>query len=724
MTTQLYCTKLRNSIRRYQTIPPLQAILAFLGLEDNDSEQLFQELSPAISMLCDAYGIQTPVFQFDSESLNTRGILTNRPILGFVMTVQNTKSFKIYYHEILTLLHLVNAEFPDNENGKLARYALAGRRFFELYDSYCQQNKEPHIPLNCLKSVADDLISFQPQDIHNINNFVSLMEGGWRETKNITDRNVSAKEFKPVVQKINIDGQKVEYASSTPKPADDELSDSFLEDYLKTFFREVDATSPAYMNRWKQSYQKAAIAQHQQISPFARDVAQVSELRVLYNAFHEFNDGRSKQILGFLILSANTGLSLETLVEAIPRRAKKIEFPIRFQEGYSKYTYPLFALGYDNKIPDQDIYHKSGRLVTIYLPVGLSKFIRELELDRLQQINYSRIKQETSKLISQINKQSSTGLSLAKIRNSFLAHYVARWELGEMHAAIIANKQTHRTATQMNYTRFFPSQLHASYTHAFNKANEHYNFFEEHLEPVSIARDIPFGSKVVPKDQAIGSVFSFLRKKISELDGSTNFISRKKHYNYAALYTYLFLQLLTGHRPVATDTACETIFIPADKMIIISDKDNQSFSENRSVPLHDKYWQLYSRFKHIQDNLLSEHGLLSNTYSSSKQCHLLTDSLFILDEGNQRRWFSTGVIQEVLENKSILPNFLRHWLRTWLQNNNYSKTLIDHTLGHFTVGTETLNILSTLDTNRLYGDILSYQEVLLHEFMIGVYNEF
>lgn len=723
MNKQLYCIKLKKSIRRYQTIPPLRAIMAFLGLAENDSEQLFNELSPAIKILCDAYDIQAPAFQLDSESANTRGLLTHRPIIGFVLTVQETKSFSHYYYETLSLLHQVNADFPDNENGKLARYALAARRFFELYDSYCMHKNVPHMPWNCLESVATDLISFQPQDAHNINNFTSLKNGGWREIKNITDRNVSAKEFKPVVQEINIDGQKVEYASSTPEPADDELSDSFLEDYLKTFFREVDVKSPAYMNRWKQSFQKAAIAQHQQISPFARNVAHISELRVLYDAYNNANNF-SKQCIGLLIITANTGLDLETVLEAIPWRSRKIEFPIRFQENYSKFTYSISALGYENKRPDPDVYHKSGRLVTIYLPVGLSKFIGELELERLQNMKYSHIKQEVSKLISQINKQFSTGLSLAKIRNSFLAHYVTRWGLDEMHVAIISNKQTHRTATQMNYTRFLPSQIHASYTHAFHKANEYYNFFEEHLELASIARNIAFGSKVVPKNQSIGSVFSFLRNKISELDGSATFSSRRKHYNYTSLYTFLSLQLLTGHRPVATDTACETIFIPADKMIIISDKDNQSFSENRSVPLHDKYWQLYSRFKDIQESLLSQLGLLSNTYSSSKQCHLLTDSLFILDDDNQRCWFSAEVIQEMLENESILPNFLRHWLRTWLQDNSYSKTLIDHTLGHFTVGTETLNILSTLGTNRLYDDILSYQEVLLHEFMIGVYNEF
>jgi hypothetical protein len=698
--------------------------LAFLGLAENDSEHLFQELLPAIRILCDAYGIQTPVFQFDSESLNTRGILTNRPILGFVMTVQNTKSFRIYYHEILTLLHLVNAEFPDNENGKLARYALAGRRFFELYDIYCIQNTEPHIPWNCLKSVADDLIFFQPQDMHNIYNFVTLIHGGWRETKNITDRNVSAKEFKPVVQKINIDGQKVEYASSTPEPADDELSDSFLEDYLKTFFREVDTKSPTYTNRWKQPYQKAAIAQSQQISSYARDVAQLSELRALYSEFHECADGRSKQILGLLIVSANTGLTLETLVEAIPWRSRKSDFTIRFQENYSKFTYPLSALGYENKRPDPDFYHKSSRLVTIYLPVALSKFISKLELDKIQHAKYSRIKQEASKLVSPINKQYNTGLSLAKIRNSFLAHYVAKWGLDEMHTAIIANKQTHRTITQMNYTRFFPSQIHASYTNAFNKANEYYDFFQKHLNQASITRDMPFGSKVVPKDQAVGRVFSFLRNKISELDKSATFISRKKHYNYTSMYTFLALQVLTGHRPVATDTACETIFIPTDKLIIISDKDNQSFTENRSVPLHEKYWHIYSRFKDIQESLLSQLGLLSNNYSSSKQCHRLIDSLFLLDDDNQRCWFSAEAIQGMLGNESILPNFLRHWLRTWLQDNHYSKTLIDHVFGHFTIGTETMNTLSLLDTGRLNKDILNYQQHLLSKFMIGVYNDF
>jgi len=123
--------------------------------------------------------------------------------------------------------------------------------------------------------------------------------------------------FKPIVQKINIDGQKVEYASSTPEPTEGQSSDSFLEDYLKTFFREVDTKSPTYLNRWKQPYQKAAIAQHQQISPFAKNVAQASELRALYSAFHEFN-GSSRQLIGLLIVSANTGLNLETLIEAIP----------------------------------------------------------------------------------------------------------------------------------------------------------------------------------------------------------------------------------------------------------------------------------------------------------------------------------------------------------------------------------------------------------------------
>jgi hypothetical protein len=702
----------------------LQAILAFLGLAKNDPEKLFHKLSPAVRILCDAYDIQAPVFQLYSESANTRGLLTNRPILGFVLEEQNTKSFRHYYQETLTLLHQVNAKFPDNENGKLQRYALAARRFFELYDSYCLQNDLPHVAWNCLKSIAADLTAFQPQDMHNINNFVSLMEGGWRETKNITNRNVSVKEFKPVVQKINIDGQKVEYASSTPEPSEDISSDSFLEDYLKTFFREVDTKSPMYMNRWKQPYQKAAIAQSQQISPFARNVALISELRALYDAYNSNDNNFSKQCIGLLIITANTGLDLETVLEAIPWRSKKIEFPIRFQENYSKFTYSISALGYENKRPDQDFYHKSGRVVTVYLPLGLSKYISKLELDKIQRVNYSRIKQAASKLISQINKQFSTGLSLAKIRNSFVAHYVAWWGLDEMHAAIIANKQTHRTATQMNYTRFLPSQIHASYTHAFNKANEHYNFFEEHLDPVSVARDLPFGSKVVPKDQAIGSVFSFLRKKISELDGNATFRSRKNHYNYTSLYTFLALQLLTGHRPVATNTACETIFIPTDKLIIISDKDNQSFTENRSVPLHDKYWQLYSRFKDIQKSLLSQRGLMSNTYSSSKHCHLLTDSLFILDEGNQRCWFSAEVIHEMLENESILPNFLRHWLRTWLQDNSYSKTLIDHVFGHFTTGTETMNTLSLLDTEILNEDILSYQQLLLSKFLIGVYNDF
>lgn len=722
MTPLLYCINFKSAISRYRKIPALQAIAAFIGLNGNDSEQLFSDMLSALKYLGEQYGVVLPEFQQSLNSDEDRNFLTTRPILGFVLTVQHTQSFRLYGHQCLTLLHLINAEFPNNMNNKLSRYSLAARRFFALYDSFCQQNNISHISWEELRTITDSLIRYQPQDRHNIENFISLIDGNWREIKNVHQRRVGATLFEPIRQKINVDEQIIEYVSSTPVADNEEGADALLESYLKTYFREIDSKTPPDINRWKRPYQKAAIAQHQQISPFARDVAQLSELRTLYNAYSETDNEFSKQCIGILIISANTGLTAETIIEAIPWRKKQKDFPIRFQENYSKYTYPLFALGYENKKPDGAIYHKSSRIVTIYLPEGLSRFIQELELDTLKQTPFSSVKQHTAKLISKINKRNNTSLSVARIRNSFISHYVSNWGLDEMYAALISSNYTHRTRTQMNYTRFDPLEIHKRYSNALENANKCYQFFRTYSQSPA-GQAFPFGSRAVPMDNAVMTIFEYLRNKITSFGRSMQFTERRKHYNYLTIYTFLVLQLITGHRPVANSSTCRTIFIPAEKIVTVSDKDNISFSEHRTIPLHKGFWQLYERHKTVQKSILNQMSLLYNIPTPTEHCHLLTDSLFLLDDNNQQEWFSKETIQQFLENESINSNFLRHWLRTWLQSEAYSKTLIDHVFGHFTAGTETMSTLSMLNTCDLFDDILKYQGVLLSKFAIKEHDD-
>jgi hypothetical protein len=181
MTPQLYCINLKSAISRYRKIPALQTIAAFIGLKRDDSEQLFSDMLPALKYLGKQYGVILPEFQQSLNSDEDRKFLTTRPILGFVLTVQHTLSFRLYGHKCLTLLHLINAEFPDNMNNKLSRYSLAARRFFALYDSFCLHSNVSYVSWEELVTITDSLIRFQPQDRHNIKNFASLIDGNWHK---------------------------------------------------------------------------------------------------------------------------------------------------------------------------------------------------------------------------------------------------------------------------------------------------------------------------------------------------------------------------------------------------------------------------------------------------------------------------------------------------------------------------------------------------------------
>lgn len=190
--------------------------------------------------------------------------------------------------------------------------------------------------------------------------------------------------------------------------------------------------------------------------------------------------------------------------------------------------------------------------------------------------------------------------------------------------------------------------------------------------------------------------------------------SKSKHliqfHNHFTYYTLKLFQFCSGYR--AVNDPIENINLVDDQtgFIAISDKDNDTYSQSRIVPLPprcieqlDAYaLHLSNLSKHTNNAQLHKH--LSDIFQHPDQTKF--GFLFYLDE-NQN---PVRALSEQMNHLAIhhLPNNIyRHFLRTELQKAGIPAELISYFLGHWMIGEEPFQKFSTFSPLEFFEDIRS-----------------
>lgn len=220
-----------------------------------------------------------------------------------------------------------------------------------------------------------------------------------------------------------------------------------------------------------------------------------------------------------------------------------------------------------------------------------------------------------------------------------------------------------------------------------------------------------FGSMVVPKSVRITELFSALKYRCEKKKIITLHDVMEQH-NDMALYTYLVLNLATGHRPTVSPYSSPKYIDLRGKWIFIADKNVISTKKGRMVPLAElAVKQLHAYETHLQHLLVRLRAVNGNRILASQVEACLDPSkgdypyLFVFpqfevadlaglsDQKIARKYYRVMSISPKRYNEALRhefptqPNWTRHYSRTVLTNFVHptvklSGELIDAFMGH------------------------------------------
>lgn len=229
-----------------------------------------------------------------------------------------------------------------------------------------------------------------------------------------------------------------------------------------------------------------------------------------------------------------------------------------------------------------------------------------------------------------------------------------------------------------------------------------YDTYQKIMSELGVTVDLParadlldtedsltFGSMVIPKAEKIRQLFEDIRGVVEhdDLKDPDTLVEWLHRHNYFALYTYLLLNLATGHRPTGAPYFSSSHFDLRGKRCFIADKDVTSRSIGRSVPLIDVAIEQIEAYKRHLNRLFlflqGPRGCAVTAYNVMKCADPENDKfpfLFLfppLVEGvdfdhrknTKIQMPSPAMVLKHMESKWPIPaNWHRHVLRSWLTN--------------------------------------------------------
>lgn len=423
------------------------------------------------------------------------------------------------------------------------------------------------------------------------------------------------------------------------------------------------------------------------------------ELKVLVRSI-DFDKNDLNPILNIVCLSLITGMNVTDLIESAGkqknnRRIKKTQGQYILERRLSlpihKQTHEALS----------KLVRRSDLIIEIPLPESVASVISNLKSNDFDEIE---ITEAIDKWLIDLNKRNNTRITLGRIK----AH-LKDWLI--MKSIDIPIIECLTGDDVIDHSGLYYYQLDKS------SVLEIYNDYLTAVLPEMASKDefnpknrAPLaGSQLFIKTGAVKQLFNHyqihLESKISQR------CDLEEIHNLFTTYTYLVLNISTGHRPVNDPYNTVNAFSIYTNTLHIQDKDVRGQQSGRVIILPkiaiDQYQYYLEHLKRLRLKLARTGSKLeryANDVLEGQQA-----LFFWLENGIPVRLTPSNIYEQIAAVFPFKLNWHRHHMRTFLGHALIPPQSIDAWMGHSTFGSETFSKYSgsSLSQMNLVADVIN-----------------
>tara|TARA_B100001063_G_scaffold241067_1_gene267298 strand:- start:9386 stop:11614 length:2229 start_codon:yes stop_codon:yes gene_type:complete len=451
--------------------------------------------------------------------------------------------------------------------------------------------------------------------------------------------------------------------------------------------------------------EKRLITTWNQLTPHGLKVCVKSLLRILKSG---------NFVAGMLLLVLLTGLSPSALITSIKCKERTQNRRIRKIHG-------KFVLNRRVGLPAHTQSEHLAKLVrtsdmAVQLPIPKILIPTILHIYESNHDNEVLLDQANC-LISEINANEGARVTLNRIKS-----YFADWLFSEsVDTSVI---EWFKGSDVTEHSGIYYSQVEKEVL------IELYSKFIHHVLPKGSltsglsqakANKLPLaGSHLFIKTDAVLKLGGHFRENLKncEISGS----DFESFHNQYTAYTYLILNLATGHRPVSDPFGTIKAFSISTQTVYIQDKDVAGQQSGRVLALPDVAAEQYNEYLKYIESINRQFQFTNHHLSEySKQILSGEQALFFwLKDDLPIRLKPSNIFNEM---KHVFPypvNWHRHHMRTTLSQRGNETQLIDAWMGHSTFGNETFSAYSGESIGHMRGIADEIQDYLVNVLSLSV----
>ncbi len=375
---------------------------------------------------------------------------------------------------------------------------------------------------------------------------------------------------------------------------------------------------------------------------------------------------------GLLFLSLITGRTISDLLDnkVVITKAEKGELRDRY------------VIRYKPSLPNYDIGKEAITLlrpadgeVLLILPQCMNSLITSIfHLDLAIDVTT----QEISDCISRINKKHCTRFTAAKI-SGVLSYYLIKRGADAAEIALMKGSSVVQHAACYYYQ--VPVQklieLHQDFL-SYLDADNNYG-----LSDFKKKTDLTVGSALQLQEDTAKKLFAVLYAKLLK-QRQLGWENIEFLHNYLTVYTLFILNLSTGHRPVKHPYHNIDSFDLETSTVFVADKENRSNSAGRVLKLpslaKEQLNHYLTHLRHIHHYFVQLSSKEGKHISKTLQGEL---PLFSFIQDNDFLTITPKLLDDFCVDLLPIPlNWNRHFIRTWLRDNNAKPHAVDAFMGH------------------------------------------
>lgn len=448
---------------------------------------------------------------------------------------------------------------------------------------------------------------------------------------------------------------------------------------------------------------------------------QMDEISALYESCAENweRSGQFDAIIIYLLLLLNTGVDSNKLL-ALSLKGGKVPYIKKYNDRL--YLVQDTPIKRKNHEPHENCLEVSE---SIYVPLP-DRVAELIKLKIKNQENLFSYKNNAGKetiltldhitkfLQKKVSGKLGIDITISRIQTSFHPLYTGRFGLDSILACYVSGEDSRLYKSQLHYIYVPAEKLGQNYAIAANTLDSRVVVKARNSESAQGLKKekpgnyelfygrrnfyVPEGSIVPGYGSPRVPVLEKMRETINKLKSSIRKISNVcDRHNLYICYMYLCLSFAGGLRPRNEPNQNILDLDTAHNTMVIRDKQSPMFAEERLILMPPTAKKILSKLAGQFPKLKL---VLRSSVSTSFANEVQNELFFFLDKRGNKTSFTLQKFRETLKSTDIEfdypDNAGRHYLKTYLFNNDISLDISDAWCGHAHAGKEALNLASSV----------------------------